>query len=148
MADGIGFRYLWATEGIKESRLSFKPNSDCMSLGELLAHVLELLTWVAENVGITPRYDLLKSGDFGVICRRTQELAAELSARFKQMGDEEVAACTIKTSRGETLPVWHMVNGPLSDSLTHIGQILSWRRIAGFPAAQADVFRGLAPRGT
>jgi hypothetical protein len=146
MLDGIGFRYRWATEGIRGSDLPYKPAADCMSLGELLSHVLDLLSWVAENLGMEPRYELLKSEDPKVLRNRTLALAETLAARFGAMGDAELGRVTIKSSRGDTLPVWNVVNGPLSDSLTHIGQILSWRRLAGFPPAPADVFRGKPPK--
>jgi hypothetical protein len=28
---------------------------------------------------------------------------------------------------------WYSLNGPLADALSHVGQILSWRRILGNP---------------
>lgn len=146
LADGIGFRYRWATEGIAATDLSFRPAPDCMSLGELLSHLLELLMWIGENLGIAPAYELVKSADPGVLRGRTLELAAALSARFKAMTDQEVSSVTVRSSRGDTLPVWNLVNGPLSDALTHIGQVLSWRRLAGSAPAPADVFRGRPPR--
>jgi len=96
LADGIGFRFRRASEGIREADLGFRPAADCMSLAELMEHILDLPTWVGQSVGVQ-------------------------------------------------LP--KAVNGPLSDWLTHIGQMLSWRRIARAPAAQADVFRGTPPRG-
>ena len=33
LADGIGFRYRWATEGIGAADLPFRPAEGCMSLG-------------------------------------------------------------------------------------------------------------------
>jgi hypothetical protein len=146
MADGIGLRFRWATENMEGVDLAFRPAADCMTLGELLAHMVELLFWVAESVGLEPRRDLKDSSDYAHVRGRVMDLAASFSARFKGMTDAEVAACSITSSRGDTQPVWNIVNGPLSDSLTHIGQILSWRRIAGSPAAQADVFRGRPPK--
>ncbi len=146
MADGIGFRYRWATEGIRASDLPFKPAKDCRSLGELMAHVLELLSWIAENMGMPPQYELMQSQDPEVLRGRTLQLASTLSARLKGMREDELGNITIHSSRGDTLPVWNMVNGPLSDCLTHIGQIISWRRMAGSPPAPADVFRGRPPR--
>jgi hypothetical protein len=146
LADGIGFRYRWATEGLGAADMSFKPAPGCMTLGDLLSHIVELLSWVAENMGMEGKYELVKSADIGVLRARTLELAACLSARFKALPDNEVAAVKIRSSRGDTLPVWNIVNGPLSDSLTHIGQVLSWRRMAGTPAAAADVLRGRPPR--
>ncbi len=147
LADGIGFRYRWATEGISPADLPFRPAEGCMSLGELLSHVLELLSWLAQSLGMPPTYELLRSTDPDILRARTLELAAALSARFKTMPESEVAAVRVRGSRGDRLPVWNIVNGPLADSLTHIGQILSWRRMAGSPPAQADVFRGCPPQG-
>jgi len=141
LVDGIGFRFRWATEGLADGSLAFKPAPDCMSLGELLDHVMELLAWVAAGVGVQAPAE-----GAGPVCERVLVLAAALGARFKAMTDDEVARCTIRSSRGDTRPVWNMVNGPLSDSLTHVGQILSWRRISGAPAVPADVFRGLPPK--
>jgi hypothetical protein len=146
LADAVGFRYRWATEGITAADMALKPTEGCLSLGELLSHVLELLSWIAEHIGMQPRYELVKSEEPEVLRARTLELAAALGARFKAMSDEELAAVKILSSRGDTLPIWNMVNGPLADSLTHVGQILSWRRIAGSPAVPADVFRGRPPR--
>ena len=72
-------------------------------------------------------------------------LCRELSGRFARATDREVSQLAVHTSRGEEFPFWNLVNGPLADALTHIGQVNSWRRIAGKPAPPADVFRGLPP---
>jgi uncharacterized damage-inducible protein DinB len=147
LADGIGFRYRWATEGISAVDLTFRPAEGCMSLGELLSHVLELLSWLAQSLGLPAKYELLRSADPDILRARTLELAAALAARFKAMTESEVAAVRVRSSKGDRLPVWNIINGPLSDSLTHIGQILAWRRIAGSPPPPADVFRGCPPQG-
>jgi hypothetical protein len=146
LADAVGFRYRWATEGITAADMAARPAEGCMSLGELLAHVLELLSWVAGRVGVQPHSEPVQSGEPRVLRARTLELAAALGARFKAMPDGELAAVRIRSSRGDELPIWNVVNGPLADALTHVGQILSWRRIAGSPAVPADVFRGRPPR--
>ncbi|MHC4608217.1 MAG: hypothetical protein ACYTAF_15010 [Planctomycetota bacterium] len=41
------------------------------------------------------------------------------------------------------LPFWNLINGPISDALTHVGQINALRRQAGKPAAGANVFLGI-----
>jgi hypothetical protein len=43
-------------------------------------------------------------------------------------------------------PFWHIINGPLPDALTHIGQINSFRRLAGKPVKRAQVFTGKPPK--
>jgi len=47
------------------------------------------------------------------------------------MSDEDLNNLEEETSR--KLPFWYWINGPLSDALTHVGQINSWRIIAGNP---------------
>jgi hypothetical protein len=70
-------------------------------------------------------------------------LCRELSGRFARSTDREVSQLTVRTSRGEAFPFWYLVNGPLADALTHIGQVSSLRRMAGKPVPPADLFRGL-----
>lgn len=150
LCDGIGFRYRWATEGIGPADLGFSPGPGCMTLGELLAHILELLEWVAQYLGVQEAAASPAAGpaasEPAALRARTIGLAAALAARFNGMTDADLAAVRITSSRGDTLPLWNMVNGPLADSLTHVGQVLSWRRLAGSPPPPADVFRGRPPR--
>jgi hypothetical protein len=43
-------------------------------------------------------------------------------------------------------PFWHVINGPIADALTHVGQVNSFRRLAGNPTPKANVFLGLPPK--
>ena len=57
-----------------------------------------------------------------------------------------LSGVTITGTRSkEPQPFWSIINGPLADGLTHVGQVASWRRMAGNPVPVADVFRGLPP---
>ena len=38
MIDGLGFRYYWATESLREEDLSFQPNEDARTVLETLDH--------------------------------------------------------------------------------------------------------------
>ena len=60
--------------------------------------------------------------------------------RLLETSDEGLGAATI----GDR-PFWHVVNGPLSDALTHVGQLNMLRRQAGNPPVRANVFLGLPP---
>ena len=42
MIDGLGFRYYWATESLREEDLNFKPNEDARTSLETLDHILSL----------------------------------------------------------------------------------------------------------
>jgi hypothetical protein len=56
------------------------------------------------------------------------------------MSDEQLAEVRI-----EGLPFWHIINGPVSDALGHVGQINMARRLMGKPTPEANVFRGDPP---
>jgi hypothetical protein len=60
---------------------------------------------------------------------------------YNTLKDEELSRVTIDGN-----PFWYIINGPLADALTHIGQINSFRRIAGNPAPKARVFFGVPPK--
>jgi hypothetical protein len=146
LADGIGFRYRWATDGLGDADLAFKPAPDCLSFGELLAHIHGLLRRVAEAAGTPPTADFMRPGEgYADTRERTLLLVQEMGTRFKEAGEADLARWEVRTTQGETLPFWYAVNGPLADSLTHIGQINSWRRMAGKPVPKASLFKGLPP---
>lgn len=146
LADGIGFRFRWATEGLGEGDLSFRPAADCMSLAELEQHIHGLLRWVGEAVGVDKTRPFMRRIEGPAVREGILALAQALSARLSALSDADLTAVRVTTSRGDAYPVWYLVNGPLADCLTHVGQIASWRRISGRPAPKADVFRGLPPQ--
>ena len=39
MLDGLGFRFYWATEGLRAEDYIFRPAKDTMSIGELIIHI-------------------------------------------------------------------------------------------------------------
>ena len=145
LVDGIGFRYRWATEGLADVDLPFTPAAGCMSLNELLRHIHALLRWIGKETGIPADHAAMDAAEGIAIRSNTLLLCREISGRFARATDREVSQLTVRTSHGESFPFWYLVNGPLADALTHIGQVNSWRRIAGTPAPPADVFRGLPP---
>jgi hypothetical protein len=46
LLDGLGFRFHWATEGLRPEDYSFKPGPDTMSVSELVRHIWGLVNWV------------------------------------------------------------------------------------------------------
>ena len=51
----------------------------------------------------------------------------------------------LKVAFGDkTLPFWNMINGPISDCLWHIGQVVTFRRSSGNPFSnKVEVFLGI-----
>ncbi|MCP3916059.1 MAG: DinB family protein [bacterium] len=153
LVDGLAFRYRWATEGLTESELAFRPADGAMSTSELLDHVHKLARWVEGTVrrtldGEPDRMDEREpiADGIGGVRESTLAYLGQLRAQLVEIEDAELAKIEITGTRAKgPQPFWSMINGPLADALTHVGQINTYRRIAGNPAPAADVFRGLPP---
>ena len=145
MVDGIGFRYRWATEGLREEDMNFQPCSTSMKVWELLAHIHGLL---AISESYLTDAERVKIGPLELEERRRQTLDTVLRIRgsLLEHDDDYLAEREYKVPWAPgPLPVWYLINGPLSDALTHIGQIASWRRINDNPILRANVFFGTPP---
>lgn len=144
LLDGLGFRYRWATEGLRAEDADFRPGPGSMSTRELLRHVARLVEWTDQHLGGPPP----EEGADGVEALRARTLrrVAAARARVLELGDAGLAAVQLTgTPEKGPQPFWSMVNGPLADALTHVGQLAAWRRLNGNPAPRADVFRGRPP---
>ncbi len=146
LVEGTGFRFTWATEGLRETDLTCRPTPQTMSIAELAAHVCDLVTWVAIAAGAVPADTKPPDSPppFASVRQRVLEVLALLRARLADMSDGEIGAIRIG-SRAGPVPWPHIVNGPLADALTHIGQINVIRRWSGNPAPKANVFLGRPP---
>jgi hypothetical protein len=68
------------------------------------------------------------------------ELIGMTREDITDMSDEQLAEARI-----EGLPFWHIINRPISDALSHVGQINMACRLMGKPTPEANVFRGDPP---
>ena len=135
LVDGLGYRFHWATEGLRAADYAFSPGGGCMTIGELIGHVWGLANWVhGQLVGPGPEARPAEPS-----AQRAQALEM-LHAIRAHLGAIDQAA--LFALRIDDHPVWHVINGPLSDALTHTGQIASFRRLNGNPVPRHSVFMG------
>ena len=73
---------------------------------------------------------------------------AALEAAVCAMDSDDLDAVQVQHPRRGERVFWVLVNGPISDCLTHVGQISAWRRQAGNPAPASDPFDGRPPADT
>ena len=144
MVEGLAFRYRWATENLSEENIKFKPHPTSMSIEEVNAHIFDLVDSTNRVFGGEKQNkDSLNS--FQQIRMKSLLVLENLSEKLKKMSDKDLSEIEKKTSR--KLPFWYWINGPLADALTHVGQITSWRRIAGNPQLKGvNVFIGTIDR--
>ena len=142
MIDGLGFRYYWATDGLREQDLSFRPGEDARSAEETVDHILEL-SYVVVNATLKQPNE---GADLSVLfeAKRKQTLinlkmAADI---LRSATDEEMVGFEIDFGKSN-YPFWYTINGPIADALWHCGQIVSFRRSSGNPFnSKVSVFQG------
>jgi hypothetical protein len=160
LVDGLAFRYRWAVDGLERKDLEFRPCDDAMTLGQLLDHLRYLARWMhinarAAHLGLDPvAYPDCcvglqdPEGDPEALIHQTMTALVDLRDYVLELGESGLSKVMLVGGREPTnFPVWYLLNGPLSDALTHVGQVTSWRRILGKPVPRHDVFRGRPPAG-
>ncbi len=136
MVDGLGFRYYWGTEGLREEDLKYKPNEEARTVRETLEHVLGLsimtLSAVEGKEVVFKKSDHLS---FEELRKETLENFKKASDILKESKDLSNFVMKIPRRNGDTaeFPFWNQLNGPIADAIWHVGQIVSFRRSSGNP---------------
>jgi hypothetical protein len=137
LLDGLGFRFRWATEGLRESDYDFLPSGGRNSISVMITHIWGLMNWIHLHVHGS---EATRPESVEETCDHTLELIASIRRDVITLGDEKLQDLTI-----EGLPFWHLINGPIADAVSHVGQINFVRRLTGNPPANANVFTGRPP---
>ncbi len=148
MIDGLGFRYFWATEGLRPEDLAFRPNPDARTSEETIDHILGLSQVIVNSVMNIPnvRDPEAAQPELSFYEKRKSTLenlktASDLLKAGKKLEDSKIVF-----KNGENVseyPFWNQINGPIADALWHCGQIVSFRRSSGNPFnSKASVFTG------
>jgi hypothetical protein len=74
LVDGLGFRYFWATEGLTEKDLSFKPSKDARTTLETIEHIKGLSDILFNTVNKKPTEFTVPSSNLSFAELRTQTL--------------------------------------------------------------------------
>ena len=61
LIQGVGFRYFWATEGLTEKDLQYRPSIDAQSSYETLEHIYSLSLTINNAASFTPNVRPLKT---------------------------------------------------------------------------------------
>lgn len=148
MIDGLGFRFYWATEGLRTEDLAFRPSPEARTSEETIDHILGLSYLIVNAVEQKPN---VRSGEetsplsFEVKRKQTLENLKTASERLKNTGRSlaDYPIIFVNGDKRSEFPFWNMLNGPLADALWHVGQVVSFRRSSGNPFnSKASVFTG------
>ena len=144
MLDGLGFRYYWATEGLRPEDLAYKPNETARTTEETLDHVLGLTQVIVNSALGVANGEPQPEMTFEEKRKKTLKNIEQASQIFRKADD--LSKFTIVFKRGERtseFPFWNQLNGPIGDALWHVGQVVSFRRSSGNPFPKGvSVFTG------
>ena len=141
MIDGLGFRYYWATEGLRNEDLAYKPSEDARTTAETLDHIYGLSKIIVNSTLKKPN------------SRAEEPEMTFAEKRKKTLENIKTAADILRTSTDVSefkivfglneYPFWNQINGPIEDAVWHCGQVVSFRRSSGNPFnSKANVFTG------
>ena len=145
MLDGLGFRYYWATEGLRTEDLEYRPGGLARSTEETLDHILGLTQVIVNSALGVPNGAPQPKMTFEEKRKKTLLNIQQASQIF--IKETDLSKFTIVFGSGDRkteFPFWNQINGPISDALWHVGQIVSFRRSSGNPFPKGvSVLRGI-----
>lgn len=145
VVDGLGFRYYWATEGLRDEDLAYKPSVDARTTGETIDHIYGLCRVIVNSTLKKPNGGASDEElTFSEKRKRTLEFIKTAADILRK--SEDLSEFKIIFKRGENtseFPFWNQLNGPIADAIWHCGQVISFRRSSGNPYnSKASVFSG------
>lgn len=148
MVDGLGFRYYWATDGLRTEDLDFSPSEEARTSRETLDHIYSLIKNLNNAVHQVPTIFPSEKESLTFMEKREKTLALlkDISEILKKSQDEDLELFKMifeGPSYSTEYPFWNELNGPLADALWHVGQVVTFRRSSGNPFnSQVNVLKG------
>ena len=146
MIDGLGFRYYWATEGLRPEDLAFRPNEEARTTEETIDHLLGLSNVVVHSIQQIANTGTSTEG-MTFEEKRTKTLNnLKTASDILKSGKVKLEDCKLvfQNANGTSeYPFWNNINGPIADAMWHCGQVVSFRRSSGNPFnSNVSVFSG------
>ena len=149
MIQGLGFRYHWATEGLKAKDLKYRPTEESRSTMCTIQHIYSLSKTIlnAAKNKVSKRSKDQPPEHFDELRIITLNNLSEASELFLNYNENELNELHIIFERGgkqSKFPIWNLINGHIADALYHTGQVVSFRRTSGNPISKGvNVFLGI-----
>jgi len=141
MIDGLGFRYYWASQGLRDEDLSYKPSEDARTTAETIDHIYGL-TKVIVNSTLKKSNSQTDEPELTFLEKRKKTLENIKIAADILRESDDISQFKIVFGTNE-FPFWNQLNGPIADAIWHCGQVISFRRSSGNPYnSKASVFSG------
>jgi hypothetical protein len=123
----IAYRGGKALRGAPDGFSDFRPGKSSRTPGEILAHISDVLNWGLTLAKGSEKYHVSDALPWG---EASQRFFSSLEALDAYLASETPLACTAQK----------MLQAPIADVLTHVGQIAMLRRMAGGPMRAENYF--------
>ena len=136
MIDGLGFRYRWSTENLREEDLAYRPSDGARTVLETIDHIYGLSSVIINTVSEVPSDFTIERPELSYVEKRAQTLLnfKKASNILKEIEDLEGLKIKFISKNGTSeYPFWNLINGPIEDAVWHSGQLASFRRSSGNP---------------
>lgn len=146
MIDGLGFRYYWATEGLRKEDLAYSPSEKGRTCGETIDHLYGLSNVIVNATTKTANDSSLPKIELTYEEKRKKTLQnfKKASEILNESTDLTEFMLVFKSEKGSSeYPFWNNINGPIADAIWHTGQVVLLRRASGNPFnSKVSVFNG------
>lgn len=150
LADGLGFRFYWATQGLTKENLEYQADEEARTIGETIDHIYNLVIIFSNAIKEEPTVFPIDISTLSFDEKRAAILLnIETSSALLKISEDSSferyqMIFQYPEGNGQKLPFWNALNGPLEDALWHIGQVVNLRRMAGNPFdSKVDVMNGV-----
>ena len=134
MVESLGFRYYWATEGLRDEDLKLIPVKSARNALQTISHIHSLSTVLLNALAKEkPEAGDTQEMTFKQIRYKTLRNFEKAIKILKQSKDSDFEDYHLSFPEGRQLPFWNVINGPLADAIYHVGQIVLMRRMSGNP---------------
>ena len=143
--DGLGFRYYWATEGLRDEDLAYRPSDMARTTDETIEHLYGLSKIIVNSTLKKPNIAGEEENLTFAEKRKKTLVNFKTAADILRASDDVSEYKLVFKNENETfeLPFWNNLNGPIGDAIWHCGQVISFRRSSGNPYnSKASVFTG------
>lgn len=137
MIDGLGFRYYWATEGLRPVDLAYQPREDARTVEATIEHIYGLTNVVYSTIHQhTHRPQSKNDMTFANMRVQTLMMLKSTSDALRAADPNALESFNLvfeRNGKQSDYPFWNLLNGPLADAMWHVGQVVSFRRASGNP---------------
>ncbi|MCL5128773.1 hypothetical protein [Algibacter sp. L4_22] len=126
MIDALGFRYYWASEGLRDVDLEYKASESGRTSAETNEHIFGLSQFILNSISKDAKKSTKEILSF-------EEQRKQTLFNLKKTSDILRETKNISQYDSSRLPFWNIINGPISDAIWHCGQLVMMRRASGNP---------------